>query len=146
MTYSITDLPARMQSKITALPDGCWYWTGAINSRGYGQWGVNGVSRSTHRVAYELLVGPIPDGMTIDHLCLIKRCCNPAHLEVVTGAVNAGRYAALITHCPQGHPLSGSNLITKTNARGKTYRNCRECANAARRVPGGYGPRRRKSA
>lgn len=145
-TFAVTDLPARMQSKITRLPDGCWYWTGAINSRGYGQWGVDGVSRSTHRVAWELLVGPIPDGMTIDHLCQIKRCCNPAHLEVVTRAENIWRYARNITHCPQGHELSGTNVIVKTAKSGRTYRNCRECTNSKKRVPGGYGPRRKTAA
>lgn len=132
-TYSLTDLPARMQAKVTVLPDGCWYWTGAINSKGYGQWAVDGVSKSTHRVAYESLAGPIPDGMTIDHLCQIKRCCNPAHLEVVSRTENSLRYSRNITHCPQGHPLSGDNLIIKKNKLGHEYRNCRECANARRR-------------
>jgi hypothetical protein len=57
-------LPRNMQSKINVTPAGYWHWTGALNSKGYGQVGVLGVSKSTHRVAYELLVGPIPDGQT----------------------------------------------------------------------------------
>lgn len=84
-------LTDRFWSKVAKRDDDCWLWTGARNSRGYGQWGVNGRSRSVHRVAYEALVGPIPDGLTIDHLCSNKLCVNPEHLEPVTGAENTAR-------------------------------------------------------
>jgi hypothetical protein len=117
----------------------CWLWTGALNSRGYGAWGVDGRSRSTHRVAYESLVGPIPDGLTIDHLCREKRCCNPAHLEPVTVGENTRRARELITRCPQGHEYTPENTLVK---KGTNSRSCRECNNARRRKhPVGEGRR-----
>jgi hypothetical protein len=138
MTYSLADLPQRMRTKIDVgyhadTEEPCWYWTRAVNSKGYGQWGVNGVSRSVHRVAYELLVGTIPAGLTIDHLCLVKRCCNPVHLEIVTRRENVQRAAALITHCLRGHPLTGDNVILKARRDGSKIRNCRTCTNRQQR-------------
>ena len=130
----ITDLPANMQNKIVtelcpaAGLDFCWAWTGAVQSRGYGCVGVNRRSQLTHRVSYELLVGPIEVGLQIDHLCRNKRCCNPAHLEPVTAKTNMERTdRAEKTHCVHGHPLSGDTLIIKNYASGLTKRNCREC-------------------
>ncbi len=121
-------LPLNMQAKILLTTDGCWYWTGAVTSKGYGSVAAGGKVVSTHRRAYELLVGPIPDGLQIDHLCENKRCCNPAHLEAVTGLVNMSRTAqARKTHCINGHPLSGTNLLIKPRANGKVIRNCRTC-------------------
>jgi hypothetical protein len=88
-------LPLNMAAKVEVSESGCWLWTGAIQSRGYGSTCI-GESRSAlaHRVAYTLLVGPIPDGMTIDHRCEVKRCVNPTHLEPVTRAENLRRHAA----------------------------------------------------
>jgi hypothetical protein len=83
-------LPARMVRKIDASGE-CWTWVGAVTSRGYGSFGYEGRIWSTHRLAYELLVGAIPAGLTIDHLCRNKLCCNPAHLEPVTLAENLRR-------------------------------------------------------
>jgi hypothetical protein len=101
----------------------CWEWTGSLN-KGYGQWSA----RMAHRLVWEVLVGPIPDGLTLDHLCRNSRCVNPDHLEPVTQAENNRRgYGwpaanARKTHCPEGHPYSGRNLIL---FRGSRY--CREC-------------------
>lgn len=95
-------LTDRFWSKVAIHEDGCWLWTGARNSRGYGQWAVNGLSRSVHRVAYEALVGPIPDGLTIDHLCRNKLCVNPDHLEPVTIAENVARAHEIRTNCRHG--------------------------------------------
>lgn len=126
---NVTDLPARMQSKIAVTESGCWHWMAAVNSRGYGQWGVNGVSRSTHRVAYEVLVGPIPTDLQIDHLCRNRRCCNPAHLEPVTALVNQRRRPDVNkSHCLRGHEMNEENTVIK-NFRGSIRRNCRTCAN-----------------
>jgi hypothetical protein len=88
-------LPANFWSKVVEDDEGCWNWIGALNSRGYGQFAVNKVSKSTHRVAYMALVGEIPEGLQIDHLCRNKQCCNPAHLEAVTGMVNIRRSRGL---------------------------------------------------
>jgi HNH endonuclease len=89
-------------------PGGCWIWTGTL-VRGYGQTSIRGRERIyTHRLSWELHRGPIPDGLTIDHLCRVRACCNPDHLEPVTNAENLRRGAATRprrTQCPQGHQV-----------------------------------------
>ncbi len=95
----------------------CWIFTGAKNGWGYGTVGITRTRmRGTHRVTYEALVGPIPAGLDIDHLCRVRACCNPEHLEpktrranVLCGETVAAANAAK-THCPRGHELSGDNL------------------------------------
>jgi hypothetical protein len=114
----------------------CWHWT-AGKSHGYGRFGSKrygcrkGQTTMAHRIAYELLVGPIPEGMTLDHLCRDRGCCNPDHLEPVTlrenilrGGGFAAQHAAK-THCPQGHPYSGGNLLIEDG-----HRRCRTCVRA----------------
>lgn len=109
-------------------PSGCWEWTVAT-VYGYGRFGIAGRAMSAHRVAYELLVGPIPEGLQLDHLCRNPACVNPGHLEPVTGRENvlrgdtfAARQAA-ITHCPAGHEYDEAN--TRVDA--KRCRHCRAC-------------------
>lgn len=121
-------LPARFESKVVRT-DTCWLWTGATNSRGYGCWGVNGVSQLAHRVAYAVLVGPIPAGLTIDHLCRVKTCVNPDHLEAVTLRENIIRahVAAGQTHCINGHEYTPGNTYMKPRDQGATSRICRKC-------------------
>jgi hypothetical protein len=88
--------PERFWLKVDRQDQGeCWRWTGAV-AGGYGRFWIGpgrarGRPVQAHRFAYELLVGPIPDGLTIDHLCLNKLCVNPAHMEPVTGAENSRR-------------------------------------------------------
>lgn len=96
---------------------GCWRWTGSFYKDGYGQVGSTKFnSKRAHRVAYELLVGPIPEGMVLDHLCRHTWCQNPRHLEPVTHAENirrgVGRPAqnARKTHCKNGHPFDRVNI------------------------------------
>jgi hypothetical protein len=115
----------------------CWLWTGAKARNGYGVINkgrrADGVS-VVHRVVWELLVGPIPDGTELDHVCRIRACCNPDHLEPVTRAVNVARGsrragAPRKTHCKNGHPYTPENTLPN----GPRGRACRECMNAANR-------------
>lgn len=131
----INNLPANMLTKIATedcpnpgLQGMCWTWTGCLNSRGYGCVQIDKKVQLTHRVSYQLHVGEIPPGLQVDHLCRNKRCCNPHHLEAVTGKVNCERSVqATKTRCKQGHPLAGPNLKIKPKPSGLTQRQCRVC-------------------
>ena len=105
--------------------DTCWIWHGTRGHDGYGR-----LSRwkkrqyvYTHRYAYERFVGPIPAGLTLDHLCRNRACCNPAHLEAVTHKTNilrgegGGATNARKTHCKHGHLLDGENLYLEHGKR-----------------------------
>jgi hypothetical protein len=104
----------------------CWIWIGSSNREGYGNfWAQTGRCVKAHRWAYEKLVGPIPEGLYIDHLCHRPGCVNPAHLEPVTNGENVRRgnhWARTITHCPSGHPYDEANVYIE---RGR--RRCRTC-------------------
>lgn len=111
-------------------PQDCWTWTGCLTN-GYGQFWTHGSQRvRAHRFAYELLVGPIPEGLQIDHLCRVPACVNPAHLEPVTARINVLRsespiaQAAAQVFCIHGHPLSGGNLYVDPK---RGFRQCRTC-------------------
>ena len=79
---------------------GCWNWLLFKNKKGYGTWHNLGKSgRLAHRLMYEELVGPIPFGLTLDHLCGNKSCVNPEHMEPVTSSENSKRKEGTSTHC-----------------------------------------------
>lgn len=106
----------------------CWVWTGAHNPKGYGLVGRDdGESSAIHRRMYELHIGPIPDGLELDHLCRVRDCCNPAHLEAVTHAENCRRGREHRTHCVHGHEYTPENTRAIVNSRGFTSRVCRTC-------------------
>lgn len=111
----------------------CWLWTRSLNGKGYAEVKVNGRHHPAHRLAYELLVGPIPAGLVLDHLCRVRHCVNPAHLEPVTNRENILRgdtvpaKNAAKTHCAQGHPYDDANTINRPNG----HRRCRACHNAS---------------
>ena len=83
----------------------CWLWRGRLNTDGYGTFKVDGGRFGAHRFAYELVVSKIPEGLQIDHLCRVRHCVNPAHLEPVTSRENSLRRTRLLTACKYGHPL-----------------------------------------
>ena len=100
----------------------CWQWTGAKNDHGYGQLRLNGRVQYAHRVFYEDFVGPIPDGLELDHLCRNPDCVNPAHLEPVTHRENMRR-AIQKSACVRGHPYNDVYIRRDNGAR-----MCRACA------------------
>lgn len=114
---------------------GCWLWEGANKSTAYGRISYQGRNDYAHRVAVLLSGRTIPPGMEVDHLCRVRCCINPGHLEVVTaaenirrgqtGQVHAQRMAAL-THCNRGHPWTEANTYHSTR-NGKPRRSCRAC-------------------
>jgi len=136
-------LEQRLWAKVdkTGDPSGCWLWTASRNPGGYGQIWANGkAARHAHRIAYELLVGPIPDDLELDHLCRVRHCVNPAHLEPVTHAENVRRgnmeikRLAVIrgrTHCKRGHPFDDANTYVTPDGR----RQCRVCMKLRRQTP-----------
>ncbi len=124
-----------------SIGDGCWEWLGNTDRNGYGiamsgsRIGGNKrrVARA-HRLSYSLLVGHIPDGLVIDHLCRNRRCVRPEHLEAVTFTENVLRGESFAakqkrqTNCKRGHPLSGRNLYVRPDT---GDRQCKACRNAA---------------
>lgn len=114
----------------------CWEWQGYRDRLGYGRVHMGGRHLKAYRVSYELVVGPIPTNLTIDHLCRNSSCVNPAHLEAVTKRENTlrgltipARHAAK-THCIHGHPFSATNTYIAWR-RGTPHRVCRICNYAA---------------
>lgn len=132
MSRSKRDVLERAMEKVD-VTDTCWLWTAHINRAGYGRIGTQLGTDLAHRVIYQLTVGPIPDGLHLDHLCRVRHCVNPAHLEPVTAAENLARSLAPLatkmrhaarTHCKNGHEFSEEN----TGIDGNGSRVCRTCA------------------
>lgn len=147
----------RFFAKVIEGPGDCWYWDGHVSAKGYGSFGLTGPERrgkmQAHRWSYEYFCAPIPDGLTIDHLCHTadnscqggdncphRRCVNPWHMEPVPAEVNKGRSRLSIsainkakTCCKRGHEFNEANTMLLPNG----GRRCRPCKNDnARRVRG----------
>lgn len=132
--------------KLPTTPDGCWEWTGALHHGGHGEFRVGRRMVRAHRFGYETFVGPIPDGMDLDHFRLnpgprrcgcMSRCVNPEHVEPVTHRENILRGTApsarnaRATHCPAGHSYDETNTYRTKEG----YRRCRSCnTETARRL------------
>lgn len=125
----------RLWSKVQKT-EGCWLWTASLNAYGYGQIRLpDGRVGRAHKVVYEELVGPVPDGLQLDHLCRNRACVNPAHLEPVTQRTNTLRGEGFAARnatkrfCPVGHPYDEKNTYLDTKGR----RRCRPCHAARER-------------
>ncbi len=119
----------------------CWIWQLSRNHYGYGQGTRPGCSAAegAHRISYQAFVGPIPSGLHLDHLCRVRECCNPEHLEPVTTAENTQRampFRQIKTHCNRGHEIAGKNVLM-----GQGGRRCRRCAYDWNNK---FGPKHRK--
>lgn len=134
MTNLESALPQRFWDKArqqdTGYESPCLTWTGYKQPNGYGKVGLNGKTQYAHRVAYEALVGPIAEGLMIDHLCRNRACVNVAHMEAVTNKVNILRGETIMaanaakTHCDNGHEYTAENTYTRPS---DGSRNCRQC-------------------
>lgn len=151
LTFGDPSLPDRFWEKISPIPfptfgtDGCWVWTGATTSKGYGSFLISArktdapqVTGVTHKMTYEKAFGEIePDEevrVVVDHLCRNRACCNPNHLEAVKEPINVARGISPSarnrqkTTCPKGHPYDDSNTII--------YRKKRYCKACKRKKKG----------
>ena len=123
----------RLMEHVVVAESGCHEWMGPRNKAGYGKFQLQGASLLTHRLAWEMEVGPIPEGLTIDHLCRNRCCLRIDHLEVVTGLVNILRSDgpsarnARKTHCKRGHEFTIENTIKSVSRNGRPARTCRTC-------------------
>lgn len=129
MTKGMTDIDRLMFYTYPEPNTGCWIW-GANCCNGYGRFSYKGKTTPAYRVSYELLVGPIPDGLVIDHLCRNTYCVNPQHLEPVTYRENTLRSPianAAVNHiktqCDNGHVYTTETLYIYPDGR----RECRIC-------------------
>lgn len=120
--------------------DGCWIWTGSVNESGYGRFTERPLgTQYAHRWSYMFYVGPIADGLEIDHLCRVRACVNPEHLEAVPGRVNflrsANPVAVAITtnRCKRGHEFTEENTYVHPKTGHRTCRKCRAASAAAGR-------------
>jgi hypothetical protein len=132
-TGSVAD---RLMSKCISEPNsGCWLWTDSLSTYGYGRIRVGKRVRKAHQVSYEIHVGPIPEGLHLDHLCAVRACINPAHLEPVTCRENLLRSPATLAGinvrkdtCKRGHPFDDENTIVYVRRdRSGPMRRCRTC-------------------
>lgn len=124
------NIVSRILKKVVFHSEGweCWEWTGAKLPKGYGVISYLNKQQYVHRLMYENVVGEIPFGYQLDHLCRFTACVNPDHLEAVTPRVNVLRgnsspaRNARLTHCKRGHPFDAANTY-----HGKYGRMCRRC-------------------
>lgn len=154
-TSTIADLACLGASFLSRVvvdkPSGCWLWIGYRQYKGYGIWTRQEHGRwrqrRAHRLVYEALRGDIPADLQLDHLCRVRHCVNPAHLEAVSRRENILRgesvsaHAARRTYCLRGHELAGANLGRPRGRNGAIERRCLTCA---RLTNGAYRARRRE--
>lgn len=130
----MSQIEQRLLARRRITESGCWEYPGGLTVRGYAPISVGNKKKLRHRVSYEHFVGPIPEGLDLDHLCRNRACFNPAHLEPVTRSENIRRgigpqvirekYLREVTHCRWGHPFDDANTEWRTTG-GRRCRICR---------------------
>lgn len=106
VSFEVLGLPSHIQRAIVVDPSGCWIWQRSRSRDGYGWASLHNKTHQAHRLVYKLLAGEPPEGMHLDHLCRVRHCVNPAHLEPVTPGENIRRSTltpAGMTECAKGH-------------------------------------------
>jgi hypothetical protein len=134
-------IPERIREGSLVVADtGCWEWQGYLaHDSGYPRITIGRISYRAHRISYEAFVAPIPDGLTIDHLCRNIVCVNPEHLEAVTVTENIRRsnapnaVNARKTHCKYGHEFTPENIRINVVNGGRQCRKCEKRISALRR-------------
>lgn len=130
--YATADL-LRLLTRVAAKVDastGCWVWKGSRSGKGYGSIRIEGKAKTLHRVVYEVLRGPVPGDLTLDHLCRNRSCVNPDHLEPVTSRENTLRGEGVAarnarkTHCIRGHKFTPENTKIRKDNGGRQCRTC----------------------
>lgn len=127
---------ALILERMMPVPEsGCWIWMLSTDPCGYGRVKRGGKLLLAHRVAYEAWNGRIEEGKELDHLCRVRCCVNPKHLEPVShrenirrGDLKTNSHNGSKTHCPRGHELSGANLVVERNWSGGLSRRCKTCS------------------
>jgi HNH endonuclease len=121
---------SRFISKIQ-FTDTCWIWQGTIDSDGYGVFHLDRKLHKAHRIAFLWQFGWLPDysknRLQLDHVCRVRCCVRPLHLEQVSVKENAIRGKKLIVECPKGHEYKGPNLMLYINNYGGIARGCLKC-------------------
>jgi hypothetical protein len=129
------EMVQRWMDRLVRTEEGCWLWPGGKSGNGYAKVAFTRDGRRhfrvLHRLLYEVLRGPVDEDLQLDHLCRVRNCCNPDHLEPVTGSENLRRgvgvggdnFNRFKTHCPKGHPYDEENTIYRSNG----SRGCRTC-------------------
>lgn len=111
--------------RVVFADDGCWIWTGALNGSRYGSIEVDGRLRRPHRLLYEFVVGVIPEGLELDHLCRVRHCVNPDHLEAVTRSENLRR-SPLVASAARQRALARREWMQEIGGRGGRVKRRRE--------------------
>ena len=130
MNTRMDGLPPRILARVTLDENDCWIWSGYIGDHGYGLAWFDGKTRLVHRLVYRLLVGE-PEGETLDHLCRVRACCRPEHLDPCSRGENTLRGDSIPARnlakerCPQGHEYSHADR--------RGWRKCRTCDNRQQR-------------
>ena len=144
--YKRKDPWTRFMLQVRKSVSGCWLWQGFLNHGGYGQFWTGERFIGPHRFAYMHEVGQYDQSLDLDHLCRVRHCVNPQHLEPVTrrenlkrgiqprGNMCAAERQLKKTHCPNGHPYSGNNVYFRAKPKGRICRACHRDRTRVRRA------------